>query len=356
MGIYNFKKEMDDKSVSVTNEQEVPVLSEIEQKDNAEQAKRTEEKKDDEIDSESAKPAEIENNNVANSCETKQALTAIQKDDLSPEEHSKNEVDELDEPKEVPEESEEAPHQAKKAEKRKSSKEQQNNGAISHSLKAGEANSTYNRNSGSIDKITDLIGKETSKLQFLLSQPDIFEYLRKLNNGELERAEESKAGTQDANMDGDHEANANKRHALDGKEDQNSNSKEGYDNDNVIEKIEVQPATLTYGKLRAYQLDALNWLNSLHEAKLNGILADEMGLGKTIESISIMALIESRKTEEERLNRKKFFIVIVPKVTLNKWKKEIKNWFPSCRVFKFYGSQEEKEQMKENELKGRNFD
>lgn len=152
-------------------------------------------------------------------------------------------------------------------------------------------------------------------------------------------------------MEVDHEAIANKRHALDGKEEQNSNSKEGYDNENVIEKIEVQPAAITYGKLRAYQLDALNWLNSLHEAKLNGILADEMGLGKTIESISIIALIESRMTEEEKKNRKKYHIVIVPKVTLNKWKKEFKNWLPSCRVFKFYGDQEEKEVMKENELK-----
>jgi len=29
---------------------------------------------------------------------------------------------------------------------------------------------------------------------------------------------------------------------------------------------------------------------------LNGILADEMGLGKTIQSIAILALIESLKT------------------------------------------------------------
>jgi SWI/SNF-related matrix-associated actin-dependent regulator of chromatin subfamily A member 5 len=81
-----------------------------------------------------------------------------------------------------------------------------------------------------------------------------------------------------------------------------------------------------------------------------------MGLGKTIESMSILALIESRKTEEEIKKRKKYHLVIVPKVTLNKWKKELNNWFPSCRVFKFYGNQEEKEAMKAKELKERNFD
>jgi SWI/SNF-related matrix-associated actin-dependent regulator of chromatin subfamily A member 5 len=190
----------------------------------------------------------------------------------------------------------------------------------------------------------------------LLTQPDIFEYLRKLNNDELEEPEEKNKTDQDISMELDQETKTNKRHARDGKEDKNSESKEGYDNENIIEKIEVQPENITFGKMRGYQLDALNWLNSLHEAKLNGILADEMGLGKTIESISIIALIEGRKTEEQRLKRKKFHIIIVPKVTLNKWKKELNNWYPTLRVFKFYGNQEEKEIMKANELKERNFD
>lgn len=46
-------------------------------------------------------------------------------------------------------------------------------------------------------------------------------------------------------------------------------------------QFDHQPANIV-GKLRSYQLDGLNWLYKLHEAKLNGILADEMGLGKTI--------------------------------------------------------------------------
>jgi SNF2 family DNA or RNA helicase len=58
----------------------------------------------------------------------------------------------------------------------------------------------------------------------------------------------------------------------------------------------------------------------LYQANLNGILADEMGLGKTIQSISIIALIESFKTKQEKLNRFSHHIIIVPKVTLGKWK------------------------------------
>lgn len=55
-----------------------------------------------------------------------------------------------------------------------------------------------------------------------------------------------------------------------------------------------------------------------------------MGLGKTIQSISIIAQIEYEKTEEEKKNRNSFHIVIVPKVTLNKWQKEFEKWFPDC--------------------------
>jgi SNF2 family DNA or RNA helicase len=74
-------------------------------------------------------------------------------------------------------------------------------------------------------------------------------------------------------------------------------------------------------------------LFKLFQSNLNGILADEMGLGKTIQSISILALVDSFKTEEEKMNRKSHHIVIVPKVTLGKWNKEIQQWAPSLRLF-----------------------
>lgn len=41
-----------------------------------------------------------------------------------------------------------------------------------------------------------------------------------------------------------------------------------------------QPALVTGGVLRDYQLAGVEWLISLWENGLNGILADEMGLGK----------------------------------------------------------------------------
>lgn len=64
----------------------------------------------------------------------------------------------------------------------------------------------------------------------------------------------------------------------------------------MFERLTRQPANIKGGELRGYQLDGLNWLYKLHEAKLNGILADQMGLGKTIQSISILAQVESLLT------------------------------------------------------------
>jgi len=71
-----------------------------------------------------------------------------------------------------------------------------------------------------------------------------------------------------------------------------------------------------------------------------------MGLGKTIESISILCLIDSFKTPHEIQNRFSHHIVIVPKVTLGKWNKELHQWAPSLRVFQFYGTGEERETQK----------
>jgi len=52
-----------------------------------------------------------------------------------------------------------------------------------------------------------------------------------------------------------------------------------------------QPVSMKFGKLQTHQLDALKWMASLAENKMNGILADDMGLGKTIMAISILCYV-----------------------------------------------------------------
>jgi SNF2 family DNA or RNA helicase len=83
----------------------------------------------------------------------------------------------------------------------------------------------------------------------------------------------------------------------------------------------------------------------LYQAKLNGILADEMGLGKTIQSIAIIAQVESEKTPAQIKIRSSHHIVIVPKVTLGKWRSELAEWCPSLRVLTYYGSKEERQTL-----------
>ena len=68
-----------------------------------------------------------------------------------------------------------------------------------------------------------------------------------------------------------------------------------------------------------------------------------MGLGKTIESIAIIAVVESLKKPQEILKRNSHLIIIVQKVTLVKWFKELLEWIPSVRVFQLYVSNEERE-------------
>ena len=79
-------------------------------------------------------------------------------------------------------------------------------------------------------------------------------------------------------------------------------------------------------------MEGLNWLYKLYQSNLNGILADEMGLGKTIQSIAIIGLVDGLKDKRDILNRTSHHIVIVPKIVLGKWVKEMTEWIPQTRI------------------------
>ena len=102
-------------------------------------------------------------------------------------------------------------------------------------------------------------------------------------------------------------------------------------------------------ELRDYQIEGLNWLVNMHENSINCILADEMGLGKTLQTISFLGYIKYVKKEQSR------HLVIVPKSTLNNWKREFKRFMPKYKVRVFYSSRKELKQLMK-ELKNSKWD
>jgi SWI/SNF-related matrix-associated actin-dependent regulator of chromatin subfamily A member 5 len=131
--------------------------------------------------------------------------------------------------------------------------------------------------------------KAAARLDYLLQQSSIF---AKLSGG---KGSLPQAGEKDEVEDRKKAATSHHRSAK---------SSAGSDNEKVDEQdlledeeesqkhvfLTQQPSSIKFGKLKPYQLEALNWMIHLAEKGLNGILADEMGLGNSVFS-SIFTMI-----------------------------------------------------------------
>ena len=73
--------------------------------------------------------------------------------------------------------------------------------------------------------------------------------------------------------------------------------------------------------LREYQVEGINWLNTLANYHFNGILADDMGLGKTLQ---IIAYLDSLKVDKPSL-------VICPSSLILNWHDEILKFAPDMQ-------------------------
>lgn len=93
------------------------------------------------------------------------------------------------------------------------------------------------------------------------------------------------------------------------------------------------------GTMRPYQLQGLNWMVSLHHNGLNGILADEMGLGKTLQTISFLSYLKHIRGVNGP------HLVVVPKSTLQNWKREFEHWSPGFNVVVLTGTKEERAEL-----------
>lgn len=104
------------------------------------------------------------------------------------------------------------------------------------------------------------------------------------------------------------------------------------------------------GVMRDYQVAGLNWLISLHENGISGILADEMGLGKTLQTISFLGYLR------HIMDIKGPHLIIVPKSTLDNWKREFARWTPEVNVLVLQGAKDERHQLINDRLIDEKFD
>ncbi|TXT10931.1 hypothetical protein VHUM_01682 [Vanrija humicola] len=110
--------------------------------------------------------------------------------------------------------------------------------------------------------------------------------------------------------------------------------------------IRSQPSTLSDGTvLKDYQLLGINWLNLLYKRKIGCILADEMGLGKTIQVIAFIAHLKEIKRNGGTAGP---HMIFVPASTLENWTREFERFAPDVDVETYYGSQNERAELREN--------
>ncbi|GJQ81766.1 hypothetical protein Trydic_g313 [Trypoxylus dichotomus] len=105
--------------------------------------------------------------------------------------------------------------------------------------------------------------------------------------------------------------------------------------------IKEQPKLIPSGlKLTSYQMVGVNWLAVLHNQDVNGILADEMGLGKTVQVISFLAYLKESNLA------KTTHLIVVPSSTLENWQNEFERWCPELNVLLYYGTTDERRNMR----------
>ncbi|KAJ3339493.1 choline dehydrogenase 6 [Gonapodya sp. JEL0774] len=88
----------------------------------------------------------------------------------------------------------------------------------------------------------------------------------------------------------------------------------------TLQRLVESPEFKDGNKLRAYQLEGVNWLMHCWANRQSSILADEMGLGKTVQSIGLLFELY------HKFGIKGPFLVIAPLSTLPNWEREFSTW------------------------------
>ncbi|EDO17896.1 hypothetical protein Kpol_1010p11, partial [Vanderwaltozyma polyspora DSM 70294] len=202
--------------------------------------------------------------------------------------------------------------------------------------KQNDKNDTYNRFKHLLE-ITDLFrhfismrAKQDKNIQKLLKGIDSDNAKRKSNSEEGSRHHRKSEKEEDAELMAEEEG-------------------EGLELDDTTFVTE-SPSYVKSGILRDYQIQGLNWLISLHENNLSGILADETGLGKTLQTISFLGYLRYIKKIDGP------FLVIVPKSTLDNWRREFNKWTPEVKAVVLHGDKETRNTLLQDVILEAKFD
>lgn len=83
--------------------------------------------------------------------------------------------------------------------------------------------------------------------------------------------------------------------------------------------------------LRPYQLEGLNWLQTLRELEVGGILGDDMGLGKTLQTLAHLL------TEKNAGRLQRPALAVMPTSLIPNWLDEAQHFTPQLRVLALHG-------------------
>ncbi|TKY86338.1 hypothetical protein EX895_004487 [Sporisorium graminicola] len=109
-------------------------------------------------------------------------------------------------------------------------------------------------------------------------------------------------------------------------------------------RMTEQPAYISAGTLKDFQMTGLNWLAYLWSKNENGILADEMGLGKTVQTVSFLSYLFHSCYQYGP------FLVVVPLSTLPAWMNQFEHWAPDLNVIAYMGNSASRDMIREYEF------
>lgn len=191
------------------------------------------------------------------------------------------------------------------------------------------------------------------RFQYLLSLTDLFRHFISMKSKHdktmqklLKSIEQTQGNSKKGHVSRHHRKSEKEEDAELMAEEEGDGEQDFQDEDFVTSS----PSFIQGGTLRDYQIQGLNWLISLHENKLSGILADEMGLGKTLQTISFLGYLRYIKKIDGP------FLVIVPKSTLDNWRREFAKWTPEVNAVVLHGDKETRGDILNNIVLEAKFD